>query len=143
MKTFRLLALTLLAAFAALLNVPAAQAESGETIQINTNSYAAVAFSRSTNRYHYAHNYPSRAEAEQAALRGLNAGDGKLAGWVKGGFFALAFSYDGGWRTGWSYGEAASNADAASHALRDFRAQGRGARIVVCLSSDGQYIYKR
>ena len=139
MKPFSLLALTVVAAFASLVNAPAAQAE---TIQINSNSYAAVAFSRAGNRYYYAHNYPSRAEAEAAALRGLNAYDGRLAGWVKGGFFALAFSYDGGWRTGWSYGENASNTEAMAYALRDFRAQGRGARVVVCLSSDGQYIFE-
>lgn len=140
MKSLNLIALTLLLALASLMSAYAARAE---TIEINANSFAAVAYSPATGRYYYAHNYSSRAEAEQHALRGLNAWDGRIAGWVKGGFFALAVSYDGGWRTGWSYGEGASNGDAAAYALRDFRAQGRGARVVVCLSSDGQYIYKR
>jgi hypothetical protein len=139
MNACRLFALSLVAAFASAVNVPAVQAES---IQINSNSYAAVAYSPATRRYYYAYNYGTRYEAEQAALRGLNKWDGRVAGWVKGGFFALAVSYDGGWRTGWSYGDGASNSEAAAYSLRDFRAQGRSARVLVCLSSDGQYVYK-
>lgn len=140
MKTFSLIALSVVAAFvSALVNVPAAQAE---TISIRSDSYAAVAYSPATRRYYYSYNHSSRSEAEQAALRGLNKWDGRVAGWVKGGFFALAVGSSGSWRTGWSYGDGASNSAAADYALRYYRNTGTGARVVCCLSSDGQYVFK-
>lgn len=139
MKSFCLIAATLVATLTAAANVPVARAE---TIEIQRGSFAAVAYSPSTRRYYYAYNHRSRGEAEQAALRGLNRWDGRVAGWVNEGFFALAVGSDGSWRTGWSYGNGASNSEAADYALRYYRNTGRGARVVCCLSSDGQYVFK-
>lgn len=114
-----------------------------EDLDISEDSYAAVAYSPETREMHYAYNYRSRRDAEQAALKLCKAKDAQVAGWVNHGFFALSVAEDGSWRTGWSYGGGSSNTEAQNYALEELRKSNKkGGKIVICLSSDGQYIYK-
>src|SRR5688572_8947722 len=104
--------------FASLLS-PAAPAARADSLDISSYSYAAVAYSAETGEMHYAYNYGSRYAAEQAALKLCKAPDAKIACWTNRGFCALAVSEDGEWKTGWSYGDGASNIDAQNYALED------------------------
>lgn len=114
-----------------------------DDIYIDAGSYAAVAYSPSTGKFRYSYNYRSRSAAEQAALRGLVEADARIVCWVNNGFCALALGDDVGcWGTGWRYGSGASNSGAMQRALEECRRRTTGARIVVCLSSDGQYVYQ-
>lgn len=127
------------AVFASLATLaPAVQA-----IDVSEWSYAAIAYAPSTGKYRYSYNYGSRAAAEQAALRGMVEKDAKIVCWVNRGFCALALGDEvGSYGTGWEYGDAASNTAAMETALRNCRERTKGARVVLCLVSDGQYIYE-
>jgi hypothetical protein len=137
MKSLPVAALVVAALIAAI--APAVRADS---LDISSYSYAAVAYSEETGEMHYAYSYGSRYAAEQAALKACTAKDAKIACWVNRGFCALAVAEDGDWRFGYSHGDGSSNTEAQEYALEDFRAAGKKARIVICLSSDGQYVYK-
>jgi hypothetical protein len=118
--------------------VPASRAE---VISINEYSYAAIAYSPATGKYGYSYNYRSRSAAESAALRNCPASDARIVCWVNNGFCSLALGNDrSSWGVGWSWGNGASTAEANANALRQCTARTRGARIVLCLSSDGQFI---
>lgn len=115
---------------------------STQAIDVSEDSYAAIAYAPSTGNYRYSYNYGSRYSAEQAALRGLTEKDAKIVCWVNRGFCALALGDDVGcYGTGWTYGDDASNTEAMDTALTNCREHTKGARIVLCLVSDGQYIY--
>lgn len=129
--------------FAALVAGLVASQVQAEGIYINSYSYAAVAYSPSTGEMHYSYNYGSRAAAERAALARCSASDAKIVCWVNDGFCALAIADDGSYNTGWSWGSGASNTDAIYYAREDFRKEGKNARIAICLSSDGQSVYKQ
>ncbi len=121
--------------------VPAASAQS---LDVDSSSYAAVAYSPSTGDYGYSYNYGSRWSAEKAALERCDAPDARIVGWVNRGFFALALGDDKScWGTGWSYGDDATNTEAITRALAECRKRTTGARLVLCLVSDGQYIVER
>jgi hypothetical protein len=63
---------------------------------------------------------------------------------VHNGFCALAVGNDKStWGVGWSYGNGSSNQEAIRYALDECRKRTTGAYILVCLSSDGQYVYRR
>ncbi len=112
-------------------------------IDVSEASYAAIAYAPSTGNYRYSYNHGSRHSAEQAALRGLTEKDAKIVCWVNRGFCALALGDEvGSYGTGWTFGDDASNTEAKETALRNCRERTTGARIVLCLVSDGQYIYK-
>ncbi|QDU25645.1 hypothetical protein ETAA8_07150 [Anatilimnocola aggregata] len=112
-------------------------------IDVSNTSYAAVAYAPSTGNYRYAYNYGSRFSAEQAALRQMTEKDAKIVCWVNRGFCALALGDEAGsYGTGWTFGDEAGNAEAMETALKNCRERTKGARIVLCLVSDGQYIYE-
>lgn len=113
-----------------------------DTITIRSGSYAAIAYSQSTGKYRYAHDYNSRRAAEDAAVTALGTDDAKIVCWTKNGFCALALGDDkSAYGVGWRWGAGASNTDAKNEALKNCNARTTNARIVVCFSTDGQYVY--
>src|ERR1017187_5206665 len=139
MKTAPLLLIALLAAA----SVFAAVARADSTIDINSDSFAAIAYSPATGKYGYGNNYRSRSAAEKAALDNCGAEDARIACWVSRGFCALALGDDKTcWGVGWQYGGGSSNNDAKKSALENCGKRTTGAHIAICLSSDGQYIWE-
>jgi hypothetical protein len=137
---------TILIVFAALLTASAgrlARVWADETIEIDTDTFAAIAYSPSTGEYRYAYGYRSREGAQDAALRKCTAEDARMVCWVKHGFCALALGDDKGcWGTGWRFGDGAENIAAAKTALAECEKRTTGARLVLVLSSDGQHVWK-
>ncbi|MBX9788352.1 MAG: DUF4189 domain-containing protein [Pirellulales bacterium] len=118
-------------------------ASATDWIDIDDDSYAAIAYSPATGHYAYAYNYGSRWSAEKAALRQLDEEDGRIVCWVNNGFCALALGDDVGcWGTGYEWGDGASNLDAANRARSECSERTSGAHVVLVLSSDGQVIQK-
>jgi hypothetical protein len=114
-----------------------------DSITIRSGSYAAIAYSPSTGKYRYAHNYNSRRAAEDAAVTALGADDAKIVCWTSEGFCALALGDDkSAYGVGWRFGAGASNTDAMKEALKNCNARTTNARVVVCLSTDGRYVYR-
>jgi hypothetical protein len=114
-----------------------------DEIYIDEDSFAAVAYSPSTGEFYYAYNYGDRWEAQQAALNACHAKDARIVCWVNNGFCALAVGDDkSAWGVGYEYGDSANNTAAINTALAECRKRTTGAHIVVCLSSDGQYVYQ-
>jgi hypothetical protein len=112
-------------------------------IEISGSTFAAIAYSPSTARFGYASNHRSRSAAQKAALRECDAEDAQIACWVNKGFCALALGDDRTcWGVGWRYGGGSSNTEAMNAALEECAKRTTGARIALCLSSDGQYVYK-
>lgn len=112
-------------------------------IEINDYSYAAIAYSPSTGEYAYAYNYGSRRAAEQAALARCKPADAKIVCWVNNGFCALALGDEVGcYGTGYSWGHNCTNTFAKNRAVEECNKRTGGARVVVCLTSDGQYVYE-
>src|SRR5437016_1468180 len=113
-----------------------------DTIAIDSNSFAAIAYSRSTGKYAYGYNYRSRKAAEKAALEKCNEPDAFIANWVNFGFAALALGND---KTclgiGYVYGNGCRVIDAKTAALEDCRKCTTGPYIAVVLSSDGQILW--
>ena len=61
--------------------------------------------------------------------------------WINEGFCALAVGDDKStWGTGWVSGGGCSSIDAKNNALAECKKRAAGAHVVLCLSSDGQYI---
>jgi hypothetical protein len=118
--------------------VSQAQAES---IVISGYSYAAIAFSKSTGKHGFAYNYRSRYAAEQAAKKNCGEKDAEIACWVNRGFCALALGDDKStYGSGWTFGDGAGNITAMNHARTQCNQRTKNARVVLCISSDGQYI---
>jgi hypothetical protein len=139
MKTALLPVIALLAAASVFAAVARA---SDSTIEIDSRSFAAIAYSPATGKYGYAYNHRSRSAAEKAALEKCGAEDASVACWVNRGFCALALGDDKTcWGVGWQYGGGSSNTDAKKTALKECEKRTTGAHIALCLSSDGQYIW--
>ena len=116
--------------------------QAGESIAINSNSFAAIAYSRSTGKYAYGYDYRSRKAAEKAALEKCDAADAFIANWVNFGFAALALGNDKSCvGIGYVYGNGCRVIDAKNAALEDCRKCTTGAYIAVVLSSDGQFLW--
>lgn len=112
-------------------------------ISIQPNSIAAIAYSPSSGDYGYAHNYRDRAEAQNAALAGCKAEDARVVCWVNEGYCALAIGDDRSvWGVGHVFGPGVNSADAEKKAIADCSARTTNVQVVLCLSSDGQHIYK-
>ena len=115
-----------------------------ESITIDEDSYAAIAYSPSTGKIGYSYNECCRHHAEEAALKACPASDAKIVCWVNDGFCAIALGDDKStWGSGWSYGDGASNTKAINYALDKANKNTKNARIELVFSSDGQYIYSR
>lgn len=114
-----------------------------ETVSIDSDSFAAIAFSPKTNKYAYAYNYGSRKAAEAEALRRCPYDDAKIAGWVNDGFCALALGKDSGcYGCGYDFGAGSSNTNAQNRALAECDKRTTESHVVLCLTSDGDYIYE-
>jgi formylglycine-generating enzyme len=112
-------------------------------IYINPYSFAAITYSPSTGEFHYAYNYGDRWSAEQAALNVCEAKDARIVCWVNEGFAALAVGDDKStWGIGYEFGGGAETAVAKSTAIDECNKRTTNAHVVLCISSDGQYIYK-
>jgi len=135
MKTLRT-PLVLSSLVLALLLMPAPQARADVTIDFNT--YAAVAFSKSTGKYGYAWNYGSRYAAECAALARCPARDARIVAWVKGGWLAVALGENNAYGYGYSYGVGATNSEAKRRAVAECRQQSKRVTTLICLCS-GDY----
>src|SRR6266446_1862918 len=108
MKPFRTLFILSALALSLVVAAPAAKAD----VTIDFDTYAAIAFSKSTGKYGYAYNYYSKSAAERAALARCPQADAKIVGWVKGGWLALAVGDNHAYGVAWEYGGGASNLDA-------------------------------
>jgi len=118
-------------------------ARATDYIDIDEDSYAAIAYSPSSGEFHFAYNYGSRSAAEKAALARCKESDAKIVCWVNNGFCALALGDEvGKYGTGYRWGDGASTRGAAERALAECSKRTTGARIVLLLSSDGQVIQK-
>ena len=118
-------------------------ARATDFIDIDDDSYAAVAFSPSTGEYAFSYDYGSRSSAQNAALKRLNKPDGKIVCWVNNGFCALALGDEvGSYGVGWRWGDGASTRGAAEGAVDECSKRTSGARVVLIISSDGQVIQK-
>lgn len=121
----------------------AAVSARADSITIRPGSYAAIAYSPTTGKYSYATDYNSRKAAEAAANAALGTDDAKAVCWTSEGFCALALGDDKtAYGTGWRYGSGASNIEAAKEALKNCNARTTNARIVVCVSTDGKYVFE-
>ena len=115
----------------------------GGQIDIDPDSVAAIAYSPSTGEFGYAYNYEDRESAEKAALKNCSPKDARIVCWVKSGFCASALGDDkSAWGTGYEYDNGSNNTDAMGTAVAECKKRTTGAHVVLCLSSDGQYIYK-
>jgi hypothetical protein len=107
-------------------------------------TYCAIAYSESTGEYAYSCNHGSRASAEQAALDRCAPSDATIVCWARRGFCALALGDEkGSYGTGWSYGDGASSGEAIGYALENVKEHTTGGHIVLCVLSDGQYVYEK
>jgi serine/threonine-protein kinase len=135
MKALRVLVLFVLGGFATLSPIPTARAD--EVITFSGDTYAAIAYSKSTGSYGYAYNHGSRASAEAAAIKYCKADDASVVVWVHNGFCALAIGDDKeAYGYGFSYGNGATNTDAKNRALLEARKRTTNARIVLCVCSE-------
>ena len=106
-------------------------------------SYAAIAFAPSTGNFRYSYNYLSQEDAEWGALSGMKEKDAKIVTWVNRGYCALALGDDlSAYGSGYQNGDGASNHGAMDNALRNCRDVTKNAKVVLCLLSDGSYIYQ-
>jgi hypothetical protein len=110
-----------------------------DTIEIDRNSVAAIAYSPATGKFGYAYDLRSRSAAEKAALADCGADDARIVCWVKGGFCILALGDDKAcWGVGWQYGSTAGTDKPRKMALDDCGNRTTNPHVVLILSSDGQ-----
>ena len=109
-----------------------------QAVDVDVNSYAAVAFSESTGKYGYAWDHPSRASAERAALSHCRESDAKIVGWVKGGWLALAIGDSYAYGVAWEFGNGASNGVARRRAIAECKKSNQKVVTLICLCS-GNY----
>jgi serine/threonine-protein kinase len=110
-------------------------------IEIDEDSYGAIAYSPSTGEMHFSYNYGDRASAEQAALEIFKAKDAQIVCWVNNGFAALALGDDmSAWGVGYVFGDGISTRDAKDTALEECGKRTTNPHVVLCISSDGQFI---
>jgi hypothetical protein len=135
MKALRVLVLFVLGGFASLSPTPTARAD--EVIVFNGDTYAAIAYSKSTGNYGYAYNHGSRAAAEASALKYCKADDAFIVCWVNNGFCALALGDDReAYGYGYSFGDGATNTSAKNRALLEARRRTTNAHLVLCVCSE-------
>jgi serine/threonine-protein kinase len=94
--------------------------------------YAAIAYSTSTGRYGYSHDWTARINAERVARKNCEATDAKVLVVVGNGFCALAVGDD---KTAYGFGYAETDAEAKEIALRECRKRTANCRVAVCVCS--------
>ena len=110
-------------------------ARATDWIDIDDDSYAAIAYSPATGEYAYAYNYGSRGAAERAALANCKETDAKVVGWVKAGWLALAVGDNKAYGVAWEYGEGAANVTAKKRALKELADRGGKTTVLICVCS--------
>lgn len=134
MKTLQVLALVLVLPVTSLLS-SVAPARS-DTIYLDGQTYAAIAYSPSTGKYGYGNGYRSRYAAEREALRQCPESDAKVVGWVCNGFLALAVGDDNAYGTGYSFNAGATNGAAMNNAMAECRKHtSKNPHILICICS--------
>jgi uncharacterized caspase-like protein len=98
--------------------------------------FAAIAYSKSTNKYGYACGSDSQEEAENAAREACNADDAEVVVWTRDGWCALALDVDGGGAYGWAWSSSAEGAKAK--ALANCRKHVANCYVAVCISASGE-----
>jgi len=96
------------------------------------DTFAAIAYSESTNRYGYSYGYDSRAGAEDRAITECKADDAKIVVWGRNAYVALAVSDEGAYGYAWASTEGQAKR-LALQKCRDFG--GNTARVAVCVFS--------
>lgn len=134
MKTLQVLVLVFVLPVTALLSSVAPARP--DTIYLDGQTYAAIAYSPSTGKYGYGNGYRSRFAAEREALWQCPQSDAKVVGWVCNGFLALAVGDDNGYGIGYSYNAGANNGSAMNRALADCRKHtSKNPHIAICICS--------
>jgi len=115
-----------------LLIIMAVALAAGPALQAAEETYAAIAYSPSTNRWGYGNGYPTKSEAIARALRECGENDAKT-NWCKNSWIALALSNKspGGWGSAWGETKAA----ARSAAIKECRSRNPDAHVVLCIPS--------
>lgn len=129
------------------MSVSASQAKA-DTVVIDPDTYAAVAYSPSTGKYGYAWNHYSRAAAERTALSRCTEKDATVVGWVNDGILAVAIGDDNAYGMGYQFGDGASTRDAVNRALRNLVDRTTGSKdpkvlIVLCSGNVTPQIIKK
>jgi hypothetical protein len=125
-RTLVLAAVGLAAAFLSLAATPpAARAADDDT-------YASIAFSKSTGKYGYSYNYNDPADAKARALAECDADDARVICTVGNGYAALALGDDTG---AYGFGLASTPGEAKAIALRNARKYTTNCYIAVCVYS--------
>jgi hypothetical protein len=118
MKTLQAALLVLALALAGLC-VPAASAQ--EVVRINSDTYAAIAYSPSTQHFGYAWDCGTLDQARRMALARCNEDDAKVLTWVQFGFAALVIADDGAYAYAEVHGAGTSGKDAFDEAKAELR----------------------
>jgi len=110
-------------------------------IEIDPDSFGAIAYSPSTGLHGYSYNYEDEESAQQAAVAACKAKDARAVCWVHDGFCALAVGDNKAvWGVGYRFGSGVTTVDTKNAALVDCGKKTTNAHILICISSDGQYI---
>lgn len=109
-----------------------------DDVTIDSNSYAAIAFSPKTGKYGYAWNHSTRAGAEKAALSECKADDAKVVTWVKFGWAVLVIGEDNAYGYDEVHGDGANSKDAYESALKELRkhSEAKVKTIIIVCSGD-------
>lgn len=106
-----------------------------EVKTIDSNTHAAIAFSKSTGKYGYAYNYGSRYSAEQAALSRCKESDAKIVGWVKYGWLVLFVGDNNSHGVAWEWGDGADRKVAYDRAKANCEKHTKKFKAIVILCS--------
>lgn len=109
-----------------------------DVVRINSNTYAAVAYSLKTGKYGYAWNHSSRSAADKAALANCPEPDAKIVGWAKFGWAVLVIAEDNAYGCAATFNDGASSSDAYKKAVKELRKHSRAKvkTIVIVCSGD-------
>jgi hypothetical protein len=104
----------------------------GPALQAAGDSYGAIAYSPSTNRWGYGNGYPTKSQAIARARRECGRRDAKT-NWCRNAWIALAVSNQsaGGWGSSWG----STPEIARSKAISECLARNPDAHVVICVSS--------
>ncbi len=114
------------------------------TIHVDPGTYAAIAHSPSTGDYSFAFNCHNRFEAQALAKARCHQEDARIVAWTRHGFVALAVGEDKTqWGVAYSQGAGANSKEAKNLALEEINKRTCNGHVVLCVVTDGQYVYRR
>ncbi|MCE9534661.1 MAG: DUF4189 domain-containing protein [Planctomycetes bacterium] len=137
---------SLVLALLSLIGLNSMAAPAKADVEIDFDTYAAVAYSPKTGKYGYAWNWRSRAQAERVALANCIEADAKVVGWVKAGWLVLAVSDDNDYGVGYAFGQGASTRDAKIDALNECAKHNKGKnppkiKVLLCSGNYAPQVY--